>query len=54
MQRLRRQVLAGWCVLGLTVTLVGAQTAVAPAQPTLEGVSQLLISWRTALPHASH
>ena len=36
MQRLRRRVLAGWCVLGLTVTLVWAQTAVSPAKPKLD------------------
>ena len=36
MQRLRRRVLAGWCVLGLTVTLVWAQTAVSPAKTKLE------------------
>ena len=36
MQRLRRRVLAGWCVLGLTVTIVWAQTAVSPAKTKLE------------------
>ena len=36
MQRWRRRVLAGWCVLGLTVTLVWAQTAVSPAKTKLE------------------
>lgn len=36
MQRWQRRVLAGWCVLGLAVTLVWAQTARSPAQPKLD------------------
>src|SRR5438445_8120508 len=36
MQRWRRRVLAGCCVLGLTMTIVWAQTAVSPAKTKLE------------------